>query len=392
MTLGDLLASCNLLLDYDIPVNDLRDHCAHRNDRGSLLATAEIVSDQNTSAGGRKPLHKFKYKDLSPETRPDFLSFGFDDTILEAKVKSKLLFLDFDIVLQDLTSQLTQLRSIIYSIKKLEGLSPTAVWNELKVQCMMMLFLNYTFAACGSVVRAKAANNLPIQLIDGFVTWEGMADLTCSNVEEVTIEEATATLEIKVPFNQSSSTLYKSKALQPKQQLLGQAMGLRQLKPSRLYNLSYLTDIFALSVMYHVNGRAYLSTRVSDAKAVCLRLLLMCCNLTCDEWELLISTELTPVDIEDDDDTVSLASGNPNTSNPLAHQSHASVRPVTRSQTNYDGEHRKRGKVSGTFGDEEEEAHEQWQKEIADVLRWESKCLGYSYLGIEEMRGHNVSV
>ena len=72
------------------------------------------------------------------------------------------------------------------------------------------------------------------------------------------------------------------------------------------YHLSYLTDIFALSVMYHVDRKACLSTRVSDAKAFCLRLVLMCCGLNRDELESLIPAEMTNVDLEEEDDAESL--------------------------------------------------------------------------------------
>ena len=155
-----------------------------------------------------------------------------------------------------------------------------------------------------------------------------------------------------MPFNQSNSTLFKSKAVRPKQQLLGQAMGLRQMCKGHppAYHISYLTDISALSVMYHLDRKACLSTRVSDAKAFCLRLLLMCCGLSHDELESLIPAEMTNVDLEEEDDAESLTLENPDTSNPLADQSDASVRSVTRSQTKHDGDHRKRGISFGTFG------------------------------------------
>ena len=394
-TLEDLLNSCNMLLDFNITVEDLAQYCVPRSGRQSSLIIQEITSvGQVTSAGGSKPLNKFEYTDLSLENRPEFLSFDIDEARLEAMVKSKILLPDFDNILKDLILKLTQLRSILYSIKKLSLVRTTAVWSELTVQCMLMLFLNYTFAALGSHIQARAANTLQINLIDGSLkTWKGMTDLTCAHKEEVSIEKAVATLELKVPFNQSNSTLYESKAVRPKQQLLGQAMGLRQMSKghSPTYHLSYLTDIFALSVMYHVERKACLSTRVSDAKAFCLRLLLMCCGLNRDELESLIPAVMTNVDLEEEDDAESPTLKNPDTSNPLADQSDASVRSVTRSQTKYDGDHRKRGISFGTFGDEEEEAHEQRLADIADVLRWEAKCLGYVYLGIEEMRGHNIS-
>ena len=75
---------------------------------------------------------------------------------MEAKVKSKISLPDFDNVLEDLILKLSQLRTILYSIKKLDGLRTTAVWVELTVQCMMMLLLKYTFAVFGSSIKAQA--------------------------------------------------------------------------------------------------------------------------------------------------------------------------------------------------------------------------------------------
>ena len=68
--------------------------------------------------------------------------------------------------------------------------------------------------------------------------------------------KAAATFEKKVPFADNGSRLHHSKALQPKQQLLGQAIGLLQeLDDTNAHTLSYLTDIFAICVMYHVEGK-----------------------------------------------------------------------------------------------------------------------------------------
>ena len=213
-TLEDLLNSCYMLLDFNITVEDLAQYCVPRSGRQSSLIIQEITSvGQVTSAGGSKPLNKFEYTDLSLENRPEFLSFDIDEARLEAMVKSKILLPDFDNILKDLILKLTQLRSILYSIKKLRLVRTTAVWSELTIQCMLMLFLNYTFAALGSHIQARAANTLQINLNDGSLkTWKGMTDLTCAHKEEVSIVKAVATLELKVPFNQSNSTLYESKA------------------------------------------------------------------------------------------------------------------------------------------------------------------------------------
>ena len=62
---------------------------------------------------------------------------------------------------------------------------------------------------------------------------------------------------------------------------------------------------------------------------------------------------------------------------------------VTRSQTKVDGDHKMRDVACGTFGYEEEEAHERRLAGYADVLRWEAKCLGYNYLGFDELQHHN---
>ena len=133
------------------------------------------------------------------------------------------------------------------------------------------------------------------------MTWKGCTDLKCVRGTSTEINSATATLEMKVPFNSHDPRLYHSTAIQPKQQLLGYAMGLLR-SHKRIDNLSYLTDCFALSVMYHVEGKAWLSKRVIDAKAFCLRILLMCCDLSTDEWRCLIPADSDCVDIGDDED------------------------------------------------------------------------------------------
>ena len=169
-------------------------------------------------------------------------------------MKSKLPFLDFDVVLLDLIEKLMRLRNIIYSIKVAKNLIDGAVWSEMRIQCMMMLFLNYTFSVCCNDLTATAANRNEIELkvpgdedhLDAI--WKGYADLKCSHRDSTDFEESIATLEMKVPFNVSGSKLFKSKALQPKQQLLGQAMGVKQ-EHERPSDLSFLTDIVAISVL-----------------------------------------------------------------------------------------------------------------------------------------------
>jgi hypothetical protein len=218
------------------------------------------------------------------------------------------------------------------------------------------------------------------------VVWKGYADLKCCNSQLTGIDEAYATFEMKVPF--SKDGLYGSAAPQQKQQLLGQAMGLRQSQSaSSIYNLLYLTDIFALSVMYHIEGKAYLSKRVTDAKAFCMRLLLMCHNFSPDEWDTLILAGASAVDIHMVDCNVS-----PINSNRFNTRAHGRTGPVTRSEKNSDGNENAHRAIYGTIGCEEEEAQERRQADIADVLRWEAKCLGYKYLGDQEMKQHNSIV
>lgn len=120
LTLEGLLDSCNMLSE-SIPTNILATYISGQGDRQTISAIAEIVSStQNTSAGGRR-LNQFQYTSLLLKTRPPFLSFKFNEERLENTVKSKYPSSDFDAVLENLTSKLTSLRSIIYSIKLIEG-------------------------------------------------------------------------------------------------------------------------------------------------------------------------------------------------------------------------------------------------------------------------------
>ena len=223
------MANCNLL-DIGIPDSVLEEYLVVQNERNSAGAAESMISSTRmTSAGGTKPLNKFKYVDIPPLSRPAFLSFAFDEASLEAVLLSK--FPSLVDVLSDLTGKLSQLRSIIHSITWVGGSTENTFWNELRIQSLMMLFLNYTFAACADHMEATAANvdkiTLSLDAPDGStVTWRGSADLKCCNSHLTSIDEASATLEMKLPFNQKG--LYKTAAMQPKQQLLGCAMGLRQ--------------------------------------------------------------------------------------------------------------------------------------------------------------------
>jgi hypothetical protein len=313
---------------------------------------------------------------------------------LKTFVASKLPSLDLDSVLLDLTEQLTMLRSIVYSIKCVQGVKSTAVWNETRIQCMMALFLKYTFETCNVVMEVGAAGSgydtaieIKPTIHDGSSEqWNGFADLKCSLDWLTTIEYATATLDMKVPFNPSGNSLYRSRAVQPKQQLLSQAMGLLQ-KSGRPYNLSYLSDIFALSVMYYTGEKAYLSERVTEVTAFCLRLLLMCCrDLSFGERESLMLAGTVTAALNDED--MSLAPMNLSSSNPQDYHPAAFTRPFTRSQKKVGGG-REKQVACGTFGCDEEEAHEQRLADAADALRWEAKCNGFKYLGFYEMQQHN---
>ena len=112
--------------------------------------------------------------------------------------------------------------------------------------------------------------------------------LKCCHVGSICIQDAVATIEMKRPY--SKTGIFQNPALQPKQQLIGQTLALTQMKLCD-YKLSFLTDIFALSVMFHVHGKVNLSRRVTDGKAFCLRLLQMFCNLGDQNWAGLIPAD-----------------------------------------------------------------------------------------------------
>jgi hypothetical protein len=392
--LTDLLSTFNLL---NIPVPDvfLTEYCSVRGNRLSELTLQDIASSTNvTSAGGLHRLNAFQYGTI-PETsrpRPRLLSFSFNQRTLKTMVATRLPFLDFDLFLPDLTEKLKSLRSIIYSVKSIGGLRKSLVWSENTIQMMMRLFLNYTFDKCQCHMIASSANRGEINAIELTVTapdasttvWNGFTDLKCCMESTMDINGAISTLEMKVPFD--SSGLYRSAAPRPKQQFIGEAMGLLQGSPNCAYNLSYLTDIFAQSVMYYTGVEAYLSNRVTDANEFCLQLLLMCCgDLSSDDWKgLMLADTVIPIDfiVSNEDDIVS------NEDDTVSNPEVASRGPTTRSQTIGGGGHK--GNVAcGTFGCKQEEAHERRLADFADMQRWEAKCEGFQYLGFEEMQQHN---
>ena len=332
-------------------------------------------------------LNKFQYNSISLSHRPEFLSFKFNDGILEEILAPKFPSIDFHQVLDDLALKLTKLRCIMYSSKWIHECS---VLKESRAQCIMQLFLMDFFLACAPSMEVAAANDDLIELtvithdnpVES-VKWSGSTDLKCSQIGSMTIKEATATLEMKTPFNRAG--LYSTTAMQPKQQLLGYAMGLKEIDTSCLYKLSYLTDFFAISVMYHVEKKAYLSERVTGAKGYCLRLLLMCCgDLSIGELTQLLGVEAHPIVLDDIDDTVPP----PSNVDPSAYRSATARGPVTRSQKNGGGAHEKQV-ACGSFRCEEEEAHEQRLVEYTDVKRWQAKLQGCKFLGLEEMWQHN---
>ena len=382
-----------MLLGNPVDVTFLEGYCDVRSERQSAAAMEDIVSStQASSTGGTMVLNRFKYNEIPLWCRPDFLSFDFDENVLETFLSSKFPLLSLRDVLSDLAEKLAQLRCIINSIKWVPGSSANARWSKPRIQCMMMLFLHHTLEACADRMEATVANRDEITLSlklnsdpldERTLTWKGYADLKCCDQRLTVIGEACATFEMEVPFSRDG--LFGSSALKPKQQLLGQAMGLRQASSaSRIYNLAYLTDIFALSVMYHVEGKAYISKRVTDAKAFCLRLLLMCHNISLDEWKSLMLPGASAVDIGMVDSNVSPI--DPNSSRTRADEYN---RPVTRSVMKSDGNEHARHVIYGTFGCEEEEAQERRQPDIAQMLRWEAKCFGHIYLGDQEMKDHD---
>jgi hypothetical protein len=352
---------------------------------------------------------------MSKSSRPEFFSFDFDENTLKNLVTSKFQLpqggMTFDNLIEDLATKLTHLRSIIYSIKTVGNVSTTVVWKEMRIQSMMQLFLNYTFKAWYgnlTTIVATAANGKNNENTIEFretnpngeeVVWRGCSDVKCCRPDSFNICDAVATVEMKVPFAFSDPKLFRSKALQPKQQLLGQAIGLLRAS-NRTHNLSYLTDIFAISVMYHIQGKAYLSRRVTDAKASCLRLLLMCCDISSDEWNSLLQAGMGTVDLDDDLETLSEQTHGLDLSDasssciPNSQANNQAAGPNTRSRAagNRGDGHQKTTKVKvayGTIGCEEEEAHERRLTDITNVRRWEARCLGIRYLDFDELQHHN---
>jgi hypothetical protein len=297
VSLEDLLWKSSLLTDNIIPHDVMENYCSSRGDRNSFEVVGEISSAQQTTPSGKLNINTSKYAYMNAESRPNFSSFSFE--IVKDKFKNG----SFDDFISDLMIKLNKLRSIIYYKTCIDG---GGLWSETT---QIQLFIAYLFEKWypygSSHLNIAPANkdSLSINFEESEDRWGGKADLHCFkslNVNE-DINKSKATFEVKFPFDTKS--FYHSKAIQPKQQLLGQSVDLSRNKPSEnLYTLSYLTDIFAISVLYHIEGIAYLSERVAEPKPFCLRLLLMCCELTIEEWNRLIPNELNEVDLIDDNE------------------------------------------------------------------------------------------
>ena len=367
----------------------LADYCSLRSGRQSIDTIKLILSTvRSTSVVATKELSKFLYISLPESRRPDFLSFNIDEVALERMMVSKFPSINFHQVLNVFTEKLSQLRSIIYGCMQ----SVEVSMREMRVQCIFQLFLTDLFKACAPSMEVSAANRDSIELRvtdrdDQEVQWNGFTDLKCTNKDTTEIKTATATIEMKVPFNQDG--LYKTEALQPKQQLLGCAMGLNEMTLIELghaeHKLSYLTDLFAISFMYYIDKKAYVSKRVTDTKGYCLRLLLMCCgDLSVMEWAELLGVEGQPIIVEDINDTVHP----PSNIGPSAYPSATARGPVTCSLNNCGGTVEKQV-ARGTFRCEEEEKRERDLAEYTHAMRWQAKLQGYKYLGFDDMSQHS---
>jgi hypothetical protein len=142
--------------------------------------------------------------------------------------------------------------------------------------------------------------------------------------------------------------------------------------------------------MHYDGNEAYMSRRVTSAKEFCLRLLLMCCSVKEEEWNVLKAEGTTiDVDLTDENDEDEMGE----------EKTREFGGPVTRSKrglkTKTACKEKSAGKMEdgkenvmtcGTIGsEEEEEAHERRLAEMSDMLQWEAKCLGVQFLGSEEL-------
>ena len=399
-TLHKLLEQCTLLVQ-PIPESVLSSYCERRSDRTSAAAVAAIVSStQVTSAQGTRKLNKFRLSDIYVGSRPHFVSVSLDLALLRSMVRPMFPGGEeaFDSFMVQRCQELSRVRAIIYSIKSdVLGLSDSAVWLEFRVQCIMQLYLNHFLSEWGVGLTVQPANTdfLEFTLLNNNQdeeTWRGAADLKC--VDGLNKEHST--LEIKVPFAFSDPRLYHSKALQPKQQLLGQAIGYCKAKGCPV--LSYLTDLVAMSVMWFDGETAYLSQRVTYEEGFCLKLTLMCCNFDVDKLcRLFANRSGTAVNLENDnvEEHESLHTSNQNVENESDNRGPAArTRSQTASHAGNDGATTKQHHITPTTGtgvdvgvkwrsfddDDEEAAHNRRLDDISAMLRWDAKCRGAVYL------------
>jgi hypothetical protein len=108
----------------------------------------------------------------------------------------------------------------------------------------------------------------------------------------------------------------------------------------------------------------------------------MCCNLSIDELKLLIPKEVINVDLIDNNVIKSVScqkSQGGNSNNTIGTKS-------CQFPANNVPE------VHGTFDMDEEESHYRRLRDITDVLHWDAKCKGVTYLGEDEFINHDRSV
>lgn len=425
LNLEELFKSCCSLVNKDC-TQYLVQYCNGRGTRVSAAAVDEVCSKRSTtevlSEGGTKTkkLGAFQYCTLPATLRPEFKSFIFVEENLFDAVKGHYPREKFEDFLNNVSGKLVKLRAIISSIQWLPDISSTAVWKESRVQCLLQLFIQdfmQSWFGGHTGLDAHAANRNPIELnIEPTNTcWKGYSDLKICTSVSTDINDAAAVIEVKVPFAPSDPRLYHSKALQPKQQVLGQAMGLlqqNQQSPPRQDILCYLTDVMAISVLYYYNNGekkcAYLSQRVTDAREFCLRLALVCCNFTHGEWIAQVQASgipTTDVDLSAHEEgrdsggrTVVLGGTTCDGTAVAAHNSTGDGATVDnvdgsatgktacggaqRDMTGY-GAHN--ALVCG-FDDFEEEENEDRLNDITNILRWEAKCKGFGFLGTDELK------
>ena len=184
--------------------------------------------------------------------------------------------------------------------------------------------------------------------------------------------------------------------------------------------------------MYHVKDVAYLSKRVTDPRAFCLRLLLMCCELANEEWKQLLPVEPIDVDLKENEDEneeknankysssqqqgETIGSSNNNNNNNNSNKNNKSnnnnnnnnnntknskKNKKSNNKDNNSSSNKKSCQISankvpevryGTFDLDEEEAHDRRLRDITNLLRWDAKCKGFTYLCEEELDKHNDNV